>query len=108
MKKKQSKANKNNKKPPTKHWVFIIFFKKTNRAEYTLLFAHGNAADIGLMRNHLLEMRDEIMCNIFAFEYSGYGLSTGKPTVSNTKADIICAYNYLTKQLKIPPLKIVA
>ncbi|ETO09045.1 hypothetical protein RFI_28343 [Reticulomyxa filosa] len=87
---------------------FFFFFFFLKRAHYTILFSHGNAADIGLMRNHLLEMRKQIRVNIFAYEYTGYGRSTGKCSEKNTYADVEAAYHYLTKQLKIPPLRIVA
>ena len=77
-------------------------------AEYTILFSHGNAADIGLMRNHLCRMYEKCKVSIFAYEYSGYGRSSGKPSEKNTYCDIETAYKYCIKNLSIQPSRIIA
>lgn len=33
--------------------------------------------------------------NVFAYDYCGYGLSTGKATMANTLSDIEAAYQHL-------------
>ena len=76
-------------------------------AQYTILFSHGNAADIGLMRNHLLDMRQSCKVNILAYEYSGYGEASGNPSIDNTYADIEAAYHYLVDEMSISPHTIV-
>lgn len=62
----------------------------------SILFAHGNAADIGLMRDHLIDMSERLQVNIMCYDYSGYGMSTGKPNPANTYADADAAYELLT------------
>ena len=74
---------------------------------YLLLFSHGNAADIGLMRNHLCKMYDKCKISIFAYEYSGYGRSSGKPSEKNTYCDIECAYEYIINELEIETSHII-
>jgi len=61
----------------------------------TILFSHGNAADLGCMRDHLLDMSAQLGVNVFVYDYSGYGLSNGKPTYINILADVEAAYDYL-------------
>ena len=90
-----------------KNEIIPSYYIKNNKNEYTILFSHGNAADIGLMRNHLLDMHCECNVNIFAYEYTGYGLSTGKASIKNSYADIEAAYNYLVNKLGILPHKII-
>jgi len=45
--------------------------------------------------------------NVFALEYTGYGASTGEPSVANTIADIDAGYDYLTETMRIPASDIV-
>lgn len=75
-------------------------------AKYTLLVSHGNAEDIGYLSPLLQEMRSHGFA-VFAYDYHGYGLSTGKPTERNTYLDIDAAYNYLTNSLGVLPKNIV-
>lgn len=41
--------------------------------------------------------------NIFAYDYSGYGASTGQPSVRNTLADIAAAFDFLCSQYNKRP-----
>ncbi|KAL9228398.1 hypothetical protein vseg_003985 [Gypsophila vaccaria] len=72
-------------------------------AHTTLLYSHGNAADIGQMYELFIELSIHLKLNVFGYDYSGYGQSTGKATENNTYADIEAAYkcleeNYGAKQ----------
>lgn len=62
----------------------------------TIMYSHGNATDLGCVRDHLLDMSERLKVNIFAYDYSGYGLSSGEPTVHNTLADSEAAFSFLT------------
>jgi pimeloyl-ACP methyl ester carboxylesterase len=65
-------------------------------ANRTILFSHGNSTDIGIMFQHLREMCSVLKVNVFAYEYSGYGESTGVASEADLYADIDAAYHYLT------------
>nr|KJB08050.1 hypothetical protein B456_001G062700 [Gossypium raimondii] len=56
----------------------VAVYVRNPMATSTLLYSHGNAADIGQM-----------------YDYSGYGQSSGKPSEHNTYADIEAAYKCL-------------
>ncbi|KAL1160429.1 hypothetical protein V6Z11_A07G064200 [Gossypium hirsutum] len=56
----------------------VAVYVRNPMATSTLLYSHGNAADIGQM-----------------YDYSGYGQSSGKPSEQNTYADIEAAYKCL-------------
>ncbi|CAA6671333.1 unnamed protein product [Spirodela intermedia] len=45
-----------------------------------------------------LELSIHLRVNVIGYDYSGYGQSTGKPTESNTYADIEAVYRCLTEQ----------
>ncbi len=76
------------------------------QAEYTILFSHGNAEDIGTGKDFFNEVRKRGF-HILAYDYQGYGTSEGKPTEKNTYDDILAAYEYLTETVKTPPERIL-
>jgi fermentation-respiration switch protein FrsA (DUF1100 family) len=82
-------------------------FLPNSEAKYTLLFSHGNAEDIG---NDLpmLGLYREAGFSVFAYDYRGYGTSTGRPSEKGVYEDAIAAYNYLTDQLHVPPERVIA
>ena len=53
------------------------FFIKRRGASITFLFSHGNAEDLGMMYGRMKEMARVLCVNILAYDYTGYGLSTG-------------------------------
>ncbi|CAI0560587.1 unnamed protein product [Linum tenue] len=60
--------------------VVAVYFRNP-AASLTLLYSHGNAADLGQM-----------------YDYSGYGQSTGKPSEHNTYADVDAVYRCLEEK----------
>ncbi|XP_047311737.1 alpha/beta hydrolase domain-containing protein 17B-like [Impatiens glandulifera] len=64
----------------------------------TLLYSHGNAADLGQMFELFVELSLRLRINLIGYDYSGYGRSTGKPTECNTYADIEAVYKCLKEQ----------
>ena len=75
-------------------------------ATYTMLFSHGNAEDLGAVRP-LLPALGDLGFSVFAYDYRGYGLSEGRPSEPNVYADIDAAYEYLTRELRVPPARII-
>lgn len=85
--------------------VFFIFCFHFDR--FTLLFSHGNAVDLGQMTSFFVGLGQRINCNIFSYDYSGYGMSTGKPTEKNLYADIDAAWHALRTRYGISPENII-
>jgi len=77
------------------------------RAEYTILYSHGNAEDLGLIARSLGRFRD-LGFAVFAYDYRGYGTSQGKASENGTYRDIDAAYDHLTRVLGIPANRIIA
>jgi len=75
-------------------------------AEYTILYSHGNAEDIGELRG-LFELYRSHGFEVFAYDYRGYGTSQGRPSESGCHKDIEAAWRHLTGVLKIPPERII-
>lgn len=76
------------------------------QARYTLLFSHGNAEDIGHNEDFFRALAKQGWA-VFAYDYPGYGLSTGTPTERSAYAAIDAAYGYMRGQLNIPAEQIV-
>lgn len=74
-------------------------------ANTTMLYSHGNAADLGLLRDHIIDLARHLKVNILAYDYSGYGRSTGKPSPSNTYADCEAAFEHVLSEF--PQHKII-
>jgi len=68
----------------------------------TILFSHGNSTDVGIMFNHLHDMCRKLRMDVFAYDYSGYGESTGVPSEDDLYADVDAAYNYLIQDRGTP------
>ncbi|MBV9471263.1 MAG: alpha/beta hydrolase [Abitibacteriaceae bacterium] len=78
-----------------------------SRACYTILYSYGNGADLkGIY--WLLEKLKSLGFSVFAFDYPGYGKSTGKPSESSLYEAIDAVYAYLTSELGIAPNRIIA
>ncbi|XP_060670778.1 uncharacterized protein LOC107427000 isoform X2 [Ziziphus jujuba] len=73
----------------------VATFWKHPFARFTILYSHGNAADLGQMHELFIELRAHLRVNIMSYDYSGYGASTGKPSEFNTYYDIEAVYNCL-------------
>jgi abhydrolase domain-containing protein 17 len=75
-------------------------------APFTLLMSHGNAEDIG----QNLELYREYARRgfaVFAYDYHGYGTSTGTPDERNVNLDERAAWDYMVNTLHIPPSRII-
>ena len=75
-------------------------------ARFTLLVSHGNAEDLGDIRDWLDDMR-QAGFSVFAYDYQGYGTSQGKPSEKAAYDDESAAYDFLALNLGIPPDRII-
>lgn len=82
-------------------------YRQNPAAIYTILYAHGNAEDLGDIEP-VLQKLQSLGFSVFAYDYRGYGTSQGKPTEAHAYQDIETVYNYLTEQLAIPSQRIIA
>ncbi|XP_061885833.1 alpha/beta hydrolase domain-containing protein 17C [Entelurus aequoreus] len=87
--------------------VGCVFVRSAPNSRYTLLFSHGNAVDLGQMCSFYIGLGSRINCNVFSYDYSGYGVSSGKPSESNLYADIEAAWQVLTNKYRVPPENII-
>lgn len=70
------------------------WFFKNPQAKSTIIFAHGNAGNMG-DRLPKIEFFYELGLNVFIFDYRGYGKSEGRPSEAGIYLDAQGAYDYL-------------
>lgn len=76
-------------------------------ADYTVLFSHGNAEDLGHVVPFMQQFHDRGY-SVLMYDYRGYGTSEGKPSTVHAKEDVTAAYNWLVDTKKIQPRKIIS
>ncbi|HUR94386.1 MAG TPA: alpha/beta hydrolase [Gemmatimonadales bacterium] len=97
--------------PSTDHVTLVAWIMRAapvDGAGRWLLICHGNAgnlSDLGRPQ-HYAGLRD-LGLNLLAFDYRGYGESTGDPSEAGLYADAEAAYHYLRERLGVPPERIV-
>ena len=76
-------------------------------APVTLLYSHGNAEDLGQLAPLLEEYRRAGFA-VLAFDYRGYGASTGgPPSAHRATRDMEAVYQHAVRTLGIAPSRIV-
>ncbi|KAL0557488.1 hypothetical protein IC582_006032 [Cucumis melo] len=73
----------------------------------TMLYSHGNAADLGQIYQLLIQLSLHLGVNIMGYDYSGYGQSTGKASEEDTYADIEAAYKCLQETYGVKEEEII-
>ena len=67
----------------------------------TIMFCHENAGNIGLRVNNLVAMSHKLNVDVVAFDYRGYGDSTGTPSERGLIVDTETVYDFIVKELKL-------
>jgi len=86
--------------------IGCMFIRAPN-PRFTILFSHGNAVDLGQMSSFYVGLGTRINCNIFSYDYSGYGVSGGTPSEKNLYADIDAAWQALRTRYGISPEHVI-
>ena len=81
-------------------------YKKARKDMPTLLWSHGNAEDINTAQSYMNWLHSEGY-GIMIYDYTGYGLSDGKPDEAGCYHNIQAAWDHLTSTLAIPEKKII-
>jgi fermentation-respiration switch protein FrsA (DUF1100 family) len=82
------------------------WFVPCRGAKRTVLFCHGNAGNIS-HRLDTLQMFHELGLNCLIVDYRGYGESTGKPTETGTKIDMLAGFEWLIEEKEVRPEQII-
>jgi len=86
-----------------------VYFEYDKEKSFTILFTHGNAEDIGELRDWMSTLSIELKANICAYDYRGYGLNKpyGECSERDCYEDIYACYYWLLEEKHIPKKKII-
>ena len=75
-------------------------------AQYTILYSHGNAEDLGDLEE-VFELFRAQGFSVISYDYSGYGTSTGTPSEQMAYSNILTVYEYLRNHQHLHPDQIL-
>jgi len=82
------------------------YIPATTLARGTIVFAHGNAGNLGTHVANVAWLRERGY-NLFAFDYRGYGLSSGTPTMAGVHRDTVAALRMADRLDDLPRRRLV-
>ena len=82
--------------------ILSAYFLEEAGSREVLLYSHGNGEDIGHIRPLLTQFQKRGI-SVLAYDYPGYGTSTGRPSEKGVYAAAEAAFLYLTEQKDYPP-----
>ena len=82
------------------------WFIPLENARATVLFSHGNAGNIA-DRLESIQLLRRLGFSVVAYDYGGYGKSTGRPSEKRVYADIEAVWVYVTEERGLAPGEIV-
>jgi len=85
----------------------VTYAPQGRRTTRTLVFSHGNAVDLGQMLPFYRELSKELRVNVMGYDYTGYGCSTGEPSVAASVIDLDTVVDCLLDRFKLQPSDIV-
>lgn len=62
---------------------------------------------MGITASYILELSNALKTSVLCYDYSGYGLATGKPSEANCYSDIRAAYSYLISERHVESSQIL-
>jgi fermentation-respiration switch protein FrsA (DUF1100 family) len=92
--------------PVGNHSTISAVYLPDPAADYTILYSHGNAEDLGDIRG-ILDRYRERGFSIIAYDYRGYGTSPGRPSEEAACADIEAVYDHLLLKARVRPERII-
>lgn len=76
--------------------AMMLVKKGITATEHCILYSHGNARDLGEKMADYTDLSTKLSCDIFSYDYPGYGASTGEPSVKLLNKSIEVAYKTMT------------
>jgi pimeloyl-ACP methyl ester carboxylesterase len=82
--------------------IISVDYMHNPKAVHTILYSHGNAEDLGDIQEVLHQFNGHGF-SVIAYDYSGYGTSSGQPSENAGYADISAVYDYAVRKIGLRP-----
>uniref|UniRef100_A0A0N4Z1N8 Peptidase_S9 domain-containing protein n=1 Tax=Parastrongyloides trichosuri TaxID=131310 RepID=A0A0N4Z1N8_PARTI len=93
----------------TKHVIACAFVKSLS-SNYTIIYSHQNACDLGdniVGYPNICDISLFLNCDVLCYDYSGYGISGGKPSEKALKDNILSLIDHVHYSMNVPLNKII-
>lgn len=77
------------------------------KAKETLFYAHGNGGNLSHRAERIRELQQRLKCNVFIYDYRGYGRSEGTPTATGIIEDSDAALAWLLAKTGLEAKEII-
>ena len=80
--------------------IIILYLKNKASSinKFTILFSHDVCSDLGKIYPFLYDLSTQLKCDVIAYDYSGYGRSTGAFKETEVTNDIEAVGNFINYQ----------
>ena len=84
----------------TEKSIIILYLKNKASSinKFTVLFSHDVCSDLGKIYPFLYDLSTQLKCDVIAYDYSGYGRSTGTFKETEVTNDIEAVGNFINYQ----------
>jgi fermentation-respiration switch protein FrsA (DUF1100 family) len=86
--------------------VLSAIYLANPAAHFVVLFSHGTGDDLGEIAGDIQDLRTHGYA-VFAYDYEGYGTSTGRSSEDAVYRDAEAAYAYVVEDLGVDPSRII-
>ncbi|KAA8495665.1 Protein ABHD17C [Porphyridium purpureum] len=93
--------------PGNKEFCVAAVHLKHPRSQCTIIYSHGTSEDLAVASQFAADFCNEFEADVVAYDYLGYGLSSGSPDEKGVYASIMTVYMHLVDKLQINPEKIL-
>lgn len=87
-------------------FVSLLYLPPPEAGGPVILYSHGNAEDLSWLADYMVEYTRRGY-GVAAYDYEGYGQSSGKSSEKKCYRDIDRVYRFLTEEAKIRPEQII-
>ena len=84
-----------------------MLYKYFPTPSFTIMYSHGNGEDLGLVAPLCMMLGLRLGCNIFSYDYSGYGVSGGEASEDNMYEAVEAAWKVLAKDIGKGPENVI-
>jgi fermentation-respiration switch protein FrsA (DUF1100 family) len=83
------------------------WYAEAKNPRAVVLYCHGNGGDVTRCKDSILAFRNQLNVTILAFDYSGYGSSSGRPSEATLYRDARLARKWLAERAGVSEQAIV-